>query len=141
MADVSVTAASVVRTGGTPLIDGILASTTTAGQTAYDTVAGTAPPTYGLCDANGTTPADKFVGIFATGGAAGQPCKIIPAGATYNPGFTATVGEIYVTTVTAGGIALADDLASGWKTAIVGVALSTTSIYVIGYASETALTA
>ena len=141
MADVTVTAASVAPGSGAVYKQGVFGATTTAGQTAYlVTTAPTIPPTYGLCDANGTDELATLAGVFMNGGAAGQPCTIQISG-SYNPGFTATVGEIYVATATAGGIALADDLASGWKAGILGVAKTTSSIELVIYNSLTALLA
>ncbi len=141
MADISVTAAEVLPGTGALYARGVFKSTTTAGQTAYlSTTDGTDPPTYGLFDANGTDELATLAGVFMNGGAAGQPCTVL-VGGNYDPGFTVVVGEIYVGTVTAGGIALADDLASGWKTAIVGIGTSTSNINYIGHSSLTALTA
>ena len=141
MADITVVATAVAPGASPEYKYGVFGSTTTAGQTAYlNTTAATSPPTYGLCDANGTDEAATLAGIFMTGGAAGQPCTVLSNG-NFNPGVAVTVGEIYVTTATAGGIALADDLASGWKTAVVGVASTTTNIVYWGKSSLVALLA
>ena len=141
MADIIVVATVVAPGTGAEYKQGIFGATTTAGQTAYlNVTAATSPPTYGLCDANGTDEAATIAGIFMTGGVAGQPCTVLFQGG-FNPGVAVTVGEIYVTTATPGGIALADDLATGWKTAVVGVASTTTNIVYWGKSSLVALLA
>lgn len=137
MADLSVTATSVVAAAGATIVDGILGATTTAGQTAYkDTSAGTTPPTYGLCDADGADAVATLAGIFLTGGAAGQRCQVLVAG-DWNPGGTVTVGGVYVTSDTAGGIAPVADLTSNWKTTIVGVATTASNVTFIGKSGST----
>ena len=141
MADISVVATAVAPGSGAEYLYGVFGATTTAGQTAYlVTSTSTSPPTFGLCDANGSDEVATLAGIFMTGGAAGQPCTVLRSG-NFNPGVAVTVGELYVTTATAGGIALADDLATGWKTAVVGVATTTSNIVYWGKSSLVALLA
>ena len=119
--------------------EGILKSTTTIGQTAYlSTTDGTNPPTYGLLDANAADELATIAGVFMTGGVAGQRCSIL-VGGNYNPGFSATAGEMYIGTATAGGIAHIDDVASGWKIATVGVATTASNIKLNLFSSLTAL--
>jgi hypothetical protein len=132
MADISVVEASVQHVTGAKFLEGVFGETTTSGQTAYlHSTTATSPPTYGLCDTNGTDELALLAGVFMNGGAAGQPCFVL-AGGDFNPGVAITRGQIYVATATPGGIALAADLASGWKTSIVGIATTTSNIKYIG---------
>tara|TARA_Y100000310_G_scaffold260573_1_gene269551 strand:+ start:2208 stop:2624 length:417 start_codon:yes stop_codon:yes gene_type:complete len=138
MADLSPTDTSVLAVDGATLVPGTLGATVTAGQSLYlDSSTGT----YKLCDANDTAAIASLAGIAMTGGVSGQPVTVLTAG-QYNPGGAIlTVGEIYCTTATPGGIAHVDDLASGWKTAIIGIALTTSNMLYVGIPGATALTA
>jgi hypothetical protein len=136
MSDLSITVTSVLGATGSTIIQGTLGATVTEGQALYlDSSAGT----YKLADTNDTSAIATIAGIAMTGGVSGQPVSVLTGG-DYNPGGTIlTVGEIYVLSATAGGVAPADDLATGWKTAVIGVALTTSSMHFIGYSSLTAL--
>lgn len=124
MADVSVTAASVVKASDTVTVDGVMGATVTAGQTVY---LDANTNTYKPADANASAAAATLVGIALNGGASGQPVKVA-IGGTITPGFTVSVGAVYVLSATAGGIAPVADLASGWYTAIVGIGLTSSSL-------------
>lgn len=127
MADVSVTATSVVKASDTISIDGVLGATVTAGQTVY---LDSATNTFKLADANASSATATVVGIALNGGATGQPVKVA-IGGSITPGFTVTVGAVYVQSATAGGIAPVADLATGHYTSIVGVGLTASSLMLI----------
>lgn len=120
MADVSVTAASVVPSTDTQVADGVAGATITAGQTVY---LDSATSTYKLADANASSTTAATVGIAMNGASAGQYLKVATTG-TITPGFTVTTGEIYVQSATAGGIAPKADLASGHYPVIIGIGTS-----------------
>lgn len=127
MADLTVTAANVVPGTGATVVQGTSGAAITAGQTVY---LDTATTTWKLCDANLSAAAAKLGGIAmdSTPGV-GQPISVLTDG-PYNPGATAVVGTIYVASGTAGGIAPAADLVSGWYTNVLGVGTAANSILV-----------
>lgn len=110
MADVTVTATSVLKTDDTVMIDGILAGTVTAGMSIYQDASGN----WLAADANASALTANARGIAMSGGATGQPVKIATSG-TINPGFTVTVGTWYIVSGTAGGIAPVADQVTGWR--------------------------
>lgn len=126
MADVAVTATSVAKAADTEFIDGYLGGTVTAGQPVYLDSNGT----YQAADANASATTATVAGIALNGGASGQPVKIARAG-TLNPGFTVTVGAVYVQSATAGGIAPVADLATGWRTTVIGIGLTASSLKLV----------
>lgn len=131
MADLTITAASVAKTAGT-IQNGTAGATITAGQSLYlDSSAGTLK----LLDADDTAATATFAGIALNGGATGQPISYLAPGGTINPGATVTVGEIYVASGTAGGIAPEGDLATGDYVTIIGVGLTSSTMYLVGYSS------
>lgn len=140
MADVLVTAANVARISGsgvgidTQIDQGYLGTTVTAGQVVYKDSNGV----YQLADANLSAAAAAATGIALNGGASGQPVAVAYAG-TLTPGFTATVGTIYVLSGTAGGIAPAADLVTGWRTTIIGVGLTSSTISLVFHRSGVAV--
>lgn len=122
MAAVTVTAAEVL-----PLSDTIIdktrnyGATVTAGQAVY---LDTAANTWKLADANLSAAASVLGGIAVNGGAAGQPAAIATGG-TIDPGFTVTVGTVYVLGGTAAGdINPVGDLTTGWYVNILGVGIT-----------------
>lgn len=122
--DVSVTAAEVLKTSTTIIVQGTLGATVTAGQTLY---LDTTTSTYKLADANGASPLYTVAGIALNGGGSGQPVSIA-VGGDIDPGFTVTVGTIYVLSETAGGIAPSADLATGWRTVILGIGTTASNL-------------
>jgi len=139
--DVSVTASAVARvTGGGPSTDTVIRSgfagaTITAGQSVYiDTTAGT----WKLTDANLSAAAGVAQGIALNGASSGQPISIA-VGGTLTPGFSVTIGKIYVTSANAGGIAPVEDLASGWRTGVLCVGLTGTTVGLVMYSSGVAV--
>lgn len=134
MADVSVTAASVVKTTTTLISEGIAGGTVTAGQPVYSDSTDSNKLKAADADVQATSVA---VGIALHGAAAGQPLKYATSGnLTFNSCFT--VGGIYVVSTTAGGIAPDTDLASGDYVTILGIATTATNLNIKINASETA---
>jgi hypothetical protein len=133
MADVSVTAASVVKTSTTAISEGIAGGTVTAGQPVYiDTTDSS------LKGADADVQATSVAaGIALHGASTGQPLKYATGGnLTFNAGFT--VGQVYVVSTTAGGIAPYSDLASGDFVTILGVATTTSNLNIKINATEIA---
>ena len=134
MADVTVTAANVARVTGsstfgndTQIDNGFAGAAITAGQSVYKDSAGL----YQLTDANLSAAAGVAVGIALNSApASGQPIAVA-IGGTLNPGFTVTVGTIYVPSATAGGIAPSADLVTGWRTAIIGLGITSTNLKLV----------
>lgn len=127
MADVSVTAANVVQASDTQAIDGILGATLTAGETVY---LDNSDNKFKAADANASSTTATVRGILLNGGANGQPCKVA-IGGSINPGFTVTVGTIYVQSANAGKIAPVGDLATGHYVTIVGIGLTASSLMLV----------
>lgn len=127
----SVTAAEVLPLAGVALVqvDALLGATVTAGQTVYKDEAVT-PNTWKLAQADGTAAESVCGGIAMSGGAAGQTIKVATSGAL-DPGFTVTVGEIYVLGATAGSIYLESDLAASDYVSIVGVGITASRLDLI----------
>lgn len=125
MADISVTASSVVPTATTKRQTKVAAAAITAGQVVYVNTS----DQLALADNDASATTAAAVGIALNSCAADQPCSYATSGAvTFNAVLTA--GTIYVLSSTAGGIAPAADLASGDYVTILGVASSTTSLTV-----------
>lgn len=128
MADLSITAASVLKSAsGTQSIGTIAAATTvTAGKALYQLANGT----YGLADSNGSSPANTFAGIALTGGGAGQPVLFCGADAGgFTLGATVTVGATIYLSNTAGGLTETyADVASSSTVIAVGVAVTASTI-------------
>ena len=135
MADVTVVAAEVLPDSGTVTQTGTLGGTVTAGQTVYKDANGT----YQAADANASATTATVAGIAMTGGVSGQPFIFTSADCTLDPGFTVTVGAVYVQSATPGGIAPVADLLSGLRTTIIGVGLTASKLQVKIYNSLTAV--
>ena len=124
-ADLSFTATSVVSGTDATFASGTSGGTITAGMPIYiDT---SASNVLKPCDCDASDLASTVAGIALHAATTGQPIKYQTGGnITYNNCFTA--GKAVVASATAGGIALIADLATNWRTSILGVALSTTSL-------------
>lgn len=134
MADVSVTATSVAVASDTVIERGFAGATITAGQTVYLSSSGT----WLLADANASATTANVQGIALNGAASGQPVAVA-VGGSLNPGFTVTVGAVYVLSATAGGIAPVADLATGWYTGIVGVGITASNLRLIMFRAGVAV--
>ena len=123
MADISVTAANVKKGSGATTITGTAGETITAGQVLY---LDTADNEYKKADADASASA-VAAGIALCGAADGQPI-IIQTGGNINIGGTVTVGEIYVVSATAGGVAPEGDLTTGNYVTVLGIGTTTANI-------------
>lgn len=128
MADLSITATQVVSGTDADFFLGTAGIAVTAGKCMYlDTVSGTLL----LADANGSIDSAAARGIALHEAAAGQPLKVQIAGSlTLGAGAAPVLSTIYIASGTAGGIAPAADLASGWWTTILGVGIGNNAIRV-----------
>lgn len=129
MADLSVTAGSVVASTNASKVHGTAGATITAGQAVYyDSSAGS----WKLAQADGTTAEAGLngVGIALVGASSGQPVIVATGDSNFDPGATATEGIIYCVSATAGGIAPLADLTNVTpdKVTVLGVGLSTGNI-------------
>lgn len=120
MADLTVTAASVLKTSGVS-INGVAGETLTAGQSVY----ASAPGVYSRASKTSAALA-AAIGIALNGGGASQPIEVQING-TINPGATVAVGKVYVVGTT-GGIMPVDDIAGTEYITILGIGITTSSI-------------
>lgn len=122
MADLTVTATSVVAGTGAQKKTLLAGGTITAGMAVYFD-SSTTPPTVKAADADLSAVAADAKGIALNGGAVGQPI-VVQTGGQINPGATVVVGTIYVVSGTAGGIAPAADLLAGDWVTILGIGVT-----------------
>lgn len=127
MADLSITAASVVKGAGAAVTHGTAGATITAGQVVY---LDSADNEYKLADADSATAGVRSpVGIALHGASDGQPLAICTSG-PLTIGATLTAGVAYYLSATPGGIAPVADLSTGDYPVIMGIATSTTVLNV-----------
>lgn len=126
MADITVTAANVLKAAGGTVIGVTAGGTVTAGQLVYKDTADS--DEYKAADADAQATA-ALAGIALNGGADGQPIDVLTSG-NINPGGTVTVGEVYCVSTTAGGIAPHSDLLTGDFVSILGIGTTTSNIKV-----------
>lgn len=124
MADLTITAANVVNSSGGGIYQGTAGASVTAGQTIY---LDSSTSTLKLADANSTAATADVKGIALHAALTGQPLAIQTDG-VITLGSVLTTGLIYVNSATAGGIAPSADLTSTWRTSILGVALSASTL-------------
>jgi len=121
MADISITAANVVKGSNAVVEAGTAGATITAGQVVYKDAA---DGKYKLADADSATAAAKAPrGIALNGASDGQPLSIIRSG-DVTIGATLTPGTAYYLSPVAGGIAPLADVASGDDVVLLGLAES-----------------
>jgi hypothetical protein len=127
MADITITATSVLKGSGSTVKHGTAGATVTAGQVVYlDTSDGE----YKLADCDsGTAAVRSPAGIALHASADGQPLAILSAG-PITIGATLTAGVAYYLSATPGGIAPVADLGAGDYPTIIGIATSTTVLNV-----------
>ncbi len=118
MPDLSITAASVLAYADVSPREGTAGATITAGQVVYVDTSDSNKIKLADCDSSSSTAV--VAGVALHGASSGQPIKYAPSG-EITIGATVTVGEIYVLSGTAGGIAPEADLASGDYVSILGV--------------------
>lgn len=119
MTDLSITASQVLPDANGNSATGLAGASITAGQVVY---LDSASSTYKLFDANDTGANAVSPGIALNGASAGQPIKVQLTGTiTLGAGAGPTLGLVYVASANAGGIAPSADIASNWRTTILGV--------------------
>ena len=122
MADLTITAGSVIAGTGAQISDGYAASAITAGQLLYVNTSSLLAP----AQANGAT-TDEIAGVALNSAGTGQPVRFQHAG-RYTVGATVAVGVYVLSAAGAGGIAPEADLATGHYLSVWGSAVSTTVI-------------
>jgi len=135
MADISVTASSVLPGAGAIIEAGTAGATITAGQALYKDSSGN----WMLADADSATAAARDAKAIALNGAsAGQPINVQRGGEiTINSVLTA--GVTYYLSGTGGGIAPLADVGTGEYYDIIGIAKSATSMKLLfGYSGVSA---
>jgi hypothetical protein len=121
MADLSITATQVQPDTTSGVNNGYYAGATiAAGDVVY---VDTSTSTWKLADTNdGGQSTATILGIALCGAVSGQPVTVQVTGSpTLGAGAAPVVGTIYVLSATPGKIAPAADLATGWRTSIIGV--------------------
>jgi len=126
MADLTITAANVVKYDGARTTIGTAGETITAGQTLYRKAED--GKLYKADDSSATKAA--CVGVALNGAAANQPVVYATAGGL-NPGAAVAIGTIYGVTDTAGGIGPISERTSGDYITTIGVATTTSRINVV----------
>ena len=133
MADIAITASSVVKTSGKSSA-GIAGATVAAGQPVYkDSTDGSKLKP---ADASAEASAD-VVGIALNGASSGQPVKYLVHG-VLGINAVASAGEVYCLSATAGGVAPAADLLASEYRTVLGIATSSSSLKVMINPSATA---
>ena len=126
MADLTITAASVLKGTGAITETLIAGAAITAGQSVYKDASDANKAK--LTDADSATAAARvFYGIALNGAASGQPV-VVQTGGIITIGATVAVGVAYYLSDTAGGICPFADLESGDYPTIIGIGVSTTAI-------------
>jgi hypothetical protein len=118
MVDIVVTAANVIAASSATVREGRAGGTITAGQPVYADAADNGD--LKAADNNVSAALAQVVGIALHGASDGQPLKYIVEG-DLTAGATLTVGETYVLSATAGGIAPVADISTNFVT-VLGVA-------------------
>ena len=127
MADITITATSVVAGGNARKTDGTAGATITAGQVVYREAA-TGQIKLADCD-SATAEARSPLGIALNGAASGQPVEVLTSG-NITIGATVTQGVGYYLSPTAGGICPVADVLSGDYPVFLGFATSASVIRV-----------
>lgn len=123
MADLTITAASVLRGSNARVESVIFGATITQGQVVYKDAA---DGRVKLADTDSATAAQKVpYGIALNAGANGQP-GLVQVSGDITIGATMVAGTTYYLSPTPGGIAPLADVAIGYDYTIMGIAISTT---------------
>lgn len=120
MANLTITAANVVKVAGAQVDTGIAGATITAGQSVYKDAANN--NVIKLADGDASAAAAAGVGVALNGAASGQPVSFITAGGLTIG--TGTVGTVYIVSATAGAICPIADAVTGMWVTILGVVTS-----------------
>lgn len=127
MADLTITAASVVAATGAAVTNGMAGATITAGQAVY---LNATTKKWELADSNGTPAAARKAGGIALNGASlNQPVAVATAG-DVTIGATLTAGTAYYLSDTPGGICPVADVGTGENVCLLGMAKSTSVLAV-----------
>lgn len=126
MADLTITPSSVVKGTGASVTDGTAGGTIAQGDSVYFD---SATNTWKRAQADGTAEeaGASGVGIALNGASSGQPVKVQTSGPN-TIGATVTVGQSYVVSATAGGIAPLADLVSTNRVTPLGWGISATQL-------------
>ena|SRR6476469_3863005 len=123
MANLAITATSVVSQDNASVQQGSLGEAVTAGQAVYRS---STTQLWMLADSNSVTPeARHAIGIALNGGSTGQPVNVQTAG-KITIGATLTAGTDYYLSDTPGAICPRADVGSGEYVCLLGLASSTT---------------
>jgi hypothetical protein len=126
MADLTITATSVLAGTGAVKENGTAGAAITAGQVVYKDASDAGK--FKLADNDSATAAVRSpYGIALHGAASGQPLTVLKSG-PITIGATTAVGVVYCLSSTAGGICPNADIATGDYNTIVGIGTSTTVI-------------
>jgi len=118
MADISITAANVLKSAAGISQSGIAGATITQGVPVYQLANGT----FGLSDSNGTAPANSCAGMALNAASSGQPFNYVSQDPAYVPGGTFTSGAAVYVSNTPGGLTTTySDVASGSTVIVIGV--------------------
>lgn len=121
MADIAITAANVIATGGARQVDGVAGAAIVAGDMLYRDAA---THTYKLADCDsGTAAVRSPAGMALNNAAIGQPIKLAKSGAV-TVGAALTAGVTYYLSPTPGKICPIADVQSADYPVIVGIAKS-----------------
>jgi hypothetical protein len=127
MADLTVTAASVLWTSG-PKPAGVAGASVTAGQSLY---LDSATSTLKLAQADGTAAEADAVGVALHAAGTGQPLVYAGQGAVINIGATTSKATTYVVSATAGGVAPQADLTGGQRIVRLGHATDAVGAFIV----------
>ena len=126
MADLSITAANVTAADGAVVkYIGVAGATITAGQACYIDTANS--NVIKLAQSDGTVLESTIKGVALHGASATQPITLASSG-NMNLGATLVVGETYVLSQAAGGIAPVGDLVTGDMVSHLGIATTASNL-------------
>jgi hypothetical protein len=133
MADLTITAASVIAGSGAKIVSGTAGASITAGQVVYKDTSDS--DKLKLADNDSATAAVRSpVGIALHAAASGQPLSYVSRGPV-TIGATIAAGGVYSVSSTPGGICPVADIATGDYNTVLGVATSTTVLDVLIHSS------
>lgn len=133
-ADVSITAASVAPSADAIYLDSyyggklVAGAAITAGQLVYVDTADSNKIKLSDCN-SGTAGVRDVDGIAVNNAASGQRISVVAYDPALTLGGTTANGTIYVLSATAGGIAPAADVTTGWYVAVIGLGLPSNKIF------------
>lgn len=122
MANLSVTAGSVLASATALLGAGVAGAAITAGQPVYKDTADSNK--LKLADANASAATAVVEGIALNGASAGQPVQFVYQDDSFTPGGTLVVGETYALSATAGSLCPLADLTTGDRPVVCFVAIT-----------------